>query len=107
MNKDFKMTATTLKGLEGVLAEELKKLGAQDIKEGITKTQGGLMLSKTQREDIRYVRAKILEPSDEALKAGLTKDLIVFYDKHAGHFVHIKNVAYKLISMNDVVVVDD
>ena len=35
MNKDFKMTATTLKGLEGVLAEELKKLGAQDIKEGI------------------------------------------------------------------------
>ena len=29
------MTATTLKGLEGVLAEELKKLGAQDIKEGI------------------------------------------------------------------------
>ncbi len=35
MNKDFKMTATTLKGLEGVLAEELKKLGAQEIKEGI------------------------------------------------------------------------
>jgi len=35
MNNDFKMTATTLKGLEGVLAEELKKLGAQDIKEGI------------------------------------------------------------------------
>lgn len=35
MNTNFKMTATTLKGLEGVLAEELKKLGAQDIKEGI------------------------------------------------------------------------
>ena len=26
MNKDFKMTATTLFGLEGVLADELKKL---------------------------------------------------------------------------------
>ena len=26
MEKDFKMTATTLFGLEGVLAEELKKL---------------------------------------------------------------------------------
>ena len=35
MNTNFKMTATTLQGLEGVLAEELKKLGAQDIKEGI------------------------------------------------------------------------
>jgi len=35
MNTNFKMTATTLKGLEGVLAEELNKLGAQDIKEGI------------------------------------------------------------------------
>ncbi|MCH3885351.1 THUMP domain-containing class I SAM-dependent RNA methyltransferase [Tenacibaculum aquimarinum] len=29
------MTATTMKGLEGVLANELKKLGAQDVKEGI------------------------------------------------------------------------
>lgn len=35
MDTNFKMTATTLKGLEGVLADELKKLGAQDIKEGI------------------------------------------------------------------------
>jgi len=35
MNTNFKMTATTLKGLEGVLADELKQLGAQDIKEGI------------------------------------------------------------------------
>ena len=35
MNKDFKMVATTLFGLEGVLADELKKLGAQDVKEAI------------------------------------------------------------------------
>ena len=35
MNKDFKMTATTLFGLESVLANELKQLGAQDVKEGI------------------------------------------------------------------------
>ena len=33
--RDFKMTATTLKGLEGVLADELRKLGAKDIKESI------------------------------------------------------------------------
>ncbi|MFY9244043.1 MAG: class I SAM-dependent RNA methyltransferase [Polaribacter sp.] len=35
MNKDFKMVATTMFGLEGVLAEELKNLGAKDIEESI------------------------------------------------------------------------
>jgi putative N6-adenine-specific DNA methylase len=35
MEKDFKMTATTLFGLEDVLAEELKNLGAQDVKEAV------------------------------------------------------------------------
>ena len=35
MDKDFKMTATTLFGLEAVLAEELKNLGAQDVKEAV------------------------------------------------------------------------
>ena len=34
-NRDFKMTATTLKGLEGVLSDELRKLGAKEIKESI------------------------------------------------------------------------
>ncbi|WP_271405273.1 THUMP domain-containing class I SAM-dependent RNA methyltransferase [Tenacibaculum soleae] len=35
MEKDFKMTAITMAGLEEVLAEELRRLGAQDVKEGI------------------------------------------------------------------------
>lgn len=35
MSKDFKMVATTLFGLEEVLAKELKDLGARDIKEGV------------------------------------------------------------------------
>ncbi|WBX72596.1 class I SAM-dependent RNA methyltransferase [Tenacibaculum pacificus] len=35
MEKDFKMTAITMAGLEGVLGDELRKLGAQDVKEGI------------------------------------------------------------------------
>lgn len=35
MEKSFKMVATTIAGLEGVLAEELNSLGAQDVKEGI------------------------------------------------------------------------
>ena len=35
MEKDFKMTAITMAGLEEVLANELRQLGAQDVKEGI------------------------------------------------------------------------
>ena len=35
MEQDFKMTAVTMAGLEEVLANELKQLGAQEVKEGI------------------------------------------------------------------------
>ena len=35
MDKDFKMVATTISGLEGVLADELRKLGAREVKEAI------------------------------------------------------------------------
>ena len=35
MDKDFKMVATTLFNLEDVLAEELRKLGAKEVKESV------------------------------------------------------------------------
>ena len=35
MNTDFKMVATTIFGLETVLADELRNLGAQDVEQGI------------------------------------------------------------------------
>ena len=35
MNNDFKMVATTLFGLEGVLSDELRKLGAKEVKESV------------------------------------------------------------------------
>ena len=35
MNENFKMVATTMFGLEHILATELKNLGAQDVKEGV------------------------------------------------------------------------
>jgi len=36
-----------------------KCLIIEKIKEGTTKTKGGLMLAESQREDIRYIRAKV------------------------------------------------
>ena len=35
MNENFKMVAKTLFGFEGLLAKELRQLGAMDIKEGV------------------------------------------------------------------------
>lgn len=35
MSRNFKMVATTIFGLEEVLAEELKNLGAQEIEVGV------------------------------------------------------------------------
>ena len=35
MSREFKMVATTIFGLEEVLAEELKQLGAQDVEVGV------------------------------------------------------------------------
>lgn len=37
------------------------------IKEGTTKTKGGLMLAETQREDIRYIRANVLKIGDDVV----------------------------------------
>ena len=42
------------------------------IKENETKTKGGLLLAEAQREDIRYRRAKVVQPGADVqvLKTG-------------------------------------
>ena len=60
-----------------------KNLIIQQVKEGTTKTKGGLLLAENQREDIRYVEAVIISVGDEV--KGLIKNDTIFYDRHAGH----------------------
>jgi co-chaperonin GroES (HSP10) len=73
------------------------------IKEVDTKTKGGLILAENQREDIRYRRAKVVEPGSdvEVLKKGDE----VYYDKAAGFNIEIKKEQYKVIKEFDVVIV--
>jgi len=75
----------------------------QPIKEVDTKTKGGLILAENQREDIRYRRAKVVEPGSdvEVLKKGDE----VYYDKAAGFNIEIKKEQYKVIKEFDVVIV--
>ena len=73
------------------------------IKETETKTKGGLLLAEAQREDIRYRRAKVVEPGSDVKV--LKTDDEVYYDKAAGFNIEIKKEQYKIIKEQDIVIV--
>ena len=73
------------------------------IKETETKTKGGLLLTESQREDIRYRRAKVVEPGSDVKV--LNKGDEVYYDKAAGFNIEIKKEQYKVIKEQDVVII--
>ena len=75
----------------------------EPIKEVDTKTKDGLILAESQREDIRYRRAKVIKPGTD-VKA-LKKGDEIYYDKAAGFNIEIKKEEYKVIKEFDVVVV--
>ena len=80
-----------------------KCLIIEKIKEGTTKTKGGLMLAENQREDIRYIEANVLSIGDEVV--GVREGDRIFYDRHAGHKIDIDKETYQVIRLGDVVVV--
>jgi len=73
------------------------------IKEGTTKTKGGLLLAENQREDIRYTEADILSVGEQV--EGLKEGDKIFFDRHAGHKIEIDKKTYHVIKAHDVVVV--
>ena len=73
------------------------------VKEGTTKTEGGLLLAENQRGDIRYVEAVIISVGDEV--KGLIKNDTIFYDRHAGHKIEIDKTTYRVIKAQDIVIV--
>ena len=73
------------------------------IKDSNIKTKGGLILAESQREDIRYRRAKVIKPGTD-VKA-LNIDDEIYYDKNAGFSIEIKKQTYKIIKEQDVVII--
>ncbi len=74
------------------------------IKEApVSKTDGGLLLTESQRQDVRYKKAKVVNCGD--LVNGIKEGDVIFYDKHAGHRVEIDNDVYYVIRLQDVVIV--
>ena len=80
-----------------------RNLIIEKLKEGTTKTKGGLMLAENQREDIRYVEAKVLHVGDEVV--GVKENDSIFFDRHAGHKIEYNKDTYHIIKLGDVVVV--
>ena len=80
-----------------------RNLIIQKIEEGTTETKGGLLLAEAHKEDIRYIKAQIIDVGDEL--DILKKEDIIFYDRHAGHKIEIENKSYHVIKSHDVVVV--
>ena len=80
-----------------------KNLIIQKTKEGITETKGGLLLAENQREDIRYIEAKVIKVGEEII--GINEGDFIFYDRHAGHKIEPDKETYHVIKLGDVVVV--
>ena len=79
-----------------------KYIVIKPLKDKDTKTKGGLLLAEKQREDIRYRKAKVVEPgsSVEILKTGDE----IYYDKASGFSIEIDKEQYKVIKEFDVVI---
>ena len=80
-----------------------RNLIIEKVKEGTTKTKGGLLLAENHRDDIRYVEAKILSIGTEV--EGVKEGDSIFYDRHVGHKIEIEKETYQVIKLQDVVVV--
>jgi co-chaperonin GroES (HSP10) len=73
------------------------------VKETDVTTKGGLILAEKQREDVRYRRAKVVEPGSDV--SVLKKGDEVYYDKAAGFNIEIDKEEYKVIKEFDVVII--
>tara|TARA_R100000935_G_scaffold57916_1_gene93174 strand:+ start:1450 stop:1710 length:261 start_codon:yes stop_codon:yes gene_type:complete len=80
-----------------------RNLIIEKTKAGTTTTKGGLMLAENQREDIRYIEAKVISIGSEVI--GINKDDIIYYDVTQGFKIEIDQKIYQIIKTENVVVV--
>ena len=68
------------------------------------KKVAGLIMTDDTDVDNRYLKAKIISCGN--LVEGLKDNDTIYYDKHAGHDISLKNILYRVIQDRDVVLVD-
>jgi co-chaperonin GroES (HSP10) len=80
-----------------------KYIVIEDIKVEDSKTKGGLLLTESHREDIRYRQGKVLNIGTDVI--GVKDGDDIYYDKQAGFKLEVKKDIYKVIKEHDVVIV--
>ena len=89
------------------MLEIMKAIGKyiiiEELKEDIKKTDGGLMLAESHREDIRYRKGKVI--STGTIVNGIEESDYIWYDRHAGNNLEIDNTIFKVIEERDVIIV--
>ena len=73
------------------------------VKETETRTKGGLLLAEAQREDIRYRLARVVTVGDDVKMVGDSDN--VYYDRHAGFTIEIKDEKFTVIKEQDIVII--
>ena len=73
-------------------------------KDNIESTKGGLLLDSKNREDIRYRDAEVISIGD-LVPDVIQKGSRIKYDRHAGHGIEIDKEEYKVIKIDDIVIV--
>jgi co-chaperonin GroES (HSP10) len=79
-----------------------KYIVIEPIKEVDVQTKGGLILAEKQREDVRYRRAKVVEPGSDV---NVLKKGEIYYDRSSGFNIEINKEEYKIIKEFDVVII--
>ena len=69
-----------------------------------SKKVGGLLITDTLDEENRYNKGKVISVGN--LVEGIKENDIIYYDKHAGHSIHYKDILYYVIKLGDVVLID-
>tara|TARA_B100001093_G_scaffold489647_1_gene527993 strand:+ start:3333 stop:3590 length:258 start_codon:yes stop_codon:yes gene_type:complete len=64
----------------------------------------GLELTEDQNIDVRYLKGKVISAGH--LAEVLSKDDVVYYDKHAGHGVEWNDKLYYVLKLGDIVLVE-
>jgi len=64
----------------------------------------GLEITENLDQDNRYIKAKVITVGNEVI--GIQDSDVVYYDKHAGHTINYNDKLFKVIKMQDVVLVE-
>lgn len=74
------------------------------IEEKEIKSSGGLLITESTKKEVRYYKGRVLSYGNHT--EGLKEGDIVYYDKIAGHEVDYKKSRFKVIRIQDVVMVE-